>query len=180
MRLPNTNDGLFYVPPQEKTGEGFSRRLKTIAAKGEKNIQPLPFAVYFWTVAALAVAGLVNAVYLSITHYRVYTYPAYESFCAISEAVNCDTVSQDCTRLLASGSSLGCGRVSIFSAITAFCLPSRGPKQTDLAHPFHHCVWPTAFTALSWQRFPLLSLTATVSFAWSVFRLPLHCCSIPG
>ena len=94
MRLPNTNDGLFYVPPQGKTGEGFSRILKTNAAKREKNIQPLPFPVYFWTVATLAVAGLVNAVYLSITHYLVYTDPAYESFCAISRAVNCDTVSQ--------------------------------------------------------------------------------------
>ena len=94
MRLSNTNDGIFYTSSQGKKGEGFILRLKTIAGKGDQNIQPLPFAVYFWTVAALAVAGLVNAVYLSIIHYRVYTYPAYESFCAISKAVNCDTVSQ--------------------------------------------------------------------------------------
>ena len=93
MRLPGT-DGTLYNPPREETVEGFRRIPKTIAAKGAATIQPLPFAVYFWTVATLAVAGLVNAVYLSISHYRVYTDPAYESFCAISEAVNCDTVSQ--------------------------------------------------------------------------------------
>jgi protein-disulfide isomerase/uncharacterized membrane protein len=59
-----------------------------------REVKPLPFAVYFWTVAGLALAGLTNAIYLSISHYRVYTDPAYESFCAISKAVNCDTVSQ--------------------------------------------------------------------------------------
>jgi protein-disulfide isomerase/uncharacterized membrane protein len=60
----------------------------------EAEIQPLPFAVYFWVVALLALAGILNAVYLSISHYRVYTDIAYKSFCAISRAINCDTVSQ--------------------------------------------------------------------------------------
>ena len=59
-----------------------------------KQVNPLPFAVYFWTFAGLALAGLANAIYLSVSHYRVYIDPAYESFCAISKAVNCDTVSQ--------------------------------------------------------------------------------------
>ena len=60
----------------------------------DREVKPLPFAVYFWTAAGLALAGLTNAIYLSISHYRVYTDLAYESFCAISKAVNCDTVSQ--------------------------------------------------------------------------------------
>ena len=60
----------------------------------KKQIQPLPFAVYFWTVAALAVAGLVDSVYLAVSHYRVYTDIGYKSFCAISRSINCDTVSQ--------------------------------------------------------------------------------------
>jgi len=55
---------------------------------------PLPFPVYFWTVAFLAFSGLADSVYLSISHYRVYTDIAYESFCAISRSINCDTVSQ--------------------------------------------------------------------------------------
>ena len=56
--------------------------------------KPLPFPIYYWTVTLLALAGLLNAVYLSVSHYRVYTDIGYRSFCAISKAVNCDTVSQ--------------------------------------------------------------------------------------
>ena len=38
--------------------------------------------------------GLIDASYLSISHFRVYTDMDYRSFCAISKAINCDTVSQ--------------------------------------------------------------------------------------
>jgi len=54
----------------------------------------LPFACYFWTVMAIGLLGLAVAVSLSISHYRLYTDPVYSSFCAISKAINCDTVSQ--------------------------------------------------------------------------------------
>ena len=60
----------------------------------KKEIKPLPFPVYFWTVAVFSLAGLVDSVYLSISHYRVYTDIGYKSFCAISRTINCDTVSQ--------------------------------------------------------------------------------------
>ncbi len=59
-----------------------------------KNINQLPFRVYFGTVYFLGLAGLANSIYLSISHYRVYTDIGYRSFCAISKAINCDTVSQ--------------------------------------------------------------------------------------
>ena len=39
-------------------------------------------------------AGILDSIYLSISHYRIYTDIGYESFCAISHAINCDTVSQ--------------------------------------------------------------------------------------
>jgi protein-disulfide isomerase/uncharacterized membrane protein len=61
---------------------------KTTASKA------LPFPYYFWPVVVLAVVGWVNSVYLSVSHYRVYTDMAYKSFCAISKAINCDTISQ--------------------------------------------------------------------------------------
>ena len=62
--------------------------------KKQRVIQPLAFGIYFWTVAVLAVIGLVDSTYLSISHYRIYNDIGYESFCAISRAINCDTVSQ--------------------------------------------------------------------------------------
>ena len=50
--------------------------------------------MYFGTVFLLGLAGLTSSTYLSLSHYRVYTDIGYRSFCAISKAINCDTVSQ--------------------------------------------------------------------------------------
>ena len=54
----------------------------------------MPYYVYFGTVVVIGFIGLFSSVYLSISHYRVYTDMSYKSFCAISKAINCDTVSQ--------------------------------------------------------------------------------------
>lgn len=59
-----------------------------------KEIKPLPFAVYCLPTLVLALAGVADSIYLSISHYRVYTDIGYSSFCAISQSINCDTVSQ--------------------------------------------------------------------------------------
>jgi protein-disulfide isomerase/uncharacterized membrane protein len=59
-----------------------------------KAIKTLPFPVYFFTTVLLAVIGFADSIYLSISHYRVYTDMGYKSFCAISRAINCDTISQ--------------------------------------------------------------------------------------
>jgi uncharacterized membrane protein/protein-disulfide isomerase len=57
-------------------------------------VTPLPYPIYFWTIAALALAGFFDSVYMSVSHYRVYMDIGYRSFCAISKSINCDTVSQ--------------------------------------------------------------------------------------
>jgi len=57
-------------------------------------VNPLPFRVYYLVVVCLTICGLIASLYLSISHYRVYTDIGYRSFCAISRAINCDTVSQ--------------------------------------------------------------------------------------
>lgn len=59
-----------------------------------KNIQPMRFGVYFSIVTLIALVGLIDSIYLSISHFRVYSDVDYSSFCAISKAINCDTVSQ--------------------------------------------------------------------------------------
>jgi uncharacterized membrane protein/protein-disulfide isomerase len=60
----------------------------------ENQVIPLPFPVYFWTVTGLALAGFLDSLYMTMSHYRVYVDIGYRSFCAISKSINCDTVSQ--------------------------------------------------------------------------------------
>ena len=59
-----------------------------------KHVQPFPFPVYYFSVAMLVLAGIADSIYLALSHYRVYTDIGYSSFCALSQAINCDTVSQ--------------------------------------------------------------------------------------
>ena len=60
----------------------------------KKKIVPLAFGYYFWPVVIIGFLGLLDSVYLSYSHYRVYADIGYKSFCAISRSLNCDTVSQ--------------------------------------------------------------------------------------
>jgi len=62
--------------------------------KRNKEITPLAFGFYCSPIFLLAAAGLADSIYLSISHYRVYTNIGYKSFFAISRAINCDTVSK--------------------------------------------------------------------------------------
>ncbi len=55
---------------------------------------PLPYGYYVFPVLLLVLLGLADTLYLAVSHYRNYTDIAYSSFCAISRAINCDTVSQ--------------------------------------------------------------------------------------
>ena len=56
-------------------------------------VQPLPYRVYLAAVFALGLAGIAVTLYLAISHYRIHTDMDYQSFCALSKAINCDTVS---------------------------------------------------------------------------------------
>jgi len=66
----------------------------------KSQIIPFPYYVYFGTVVVIVLIGLLTSGYLSISHYRVYTDMSYKSFCAISKAINCDTVSQSSYSIL--------------------------------------------------------------------------------
>lgn len=62
--------------------------------KFSNNHKPLPFAYYFSPVLAFIIIGLASAVYLFIIHYKNYTDITFSSICALSKAINCDTVAQ--------------------------------------------------------------------------------------
>ncbi|WP_417908561.1 vitamin K epoxide reductase family protein [Candidatus Electronema sp. PJ] len=54
----------------------------------------LPYLAYTIPILLLAAIGVAASAYLALSHYRNYTDIGYSSFCAISKAINCDTVSQ--------------------------------------------------------------------------------------
>lgn len=57
-----------------------------------KRVQPLPYGAYVCTVIAICLIGIFLSAYLAISHYRIHTDIGYQSFCALSKAINCDTV----------------------------------------------------------------------------------------
>ncbi len=59
-----------------------------------KSVKPLPVIVYFTALIIINLAGILVSAYLAFSHYRTYTDISYQSFCAISKAINCDTISQ--------------------------------------------------------------------------------------
>ncbi len=60
----------------------------------KKEIEPLPYPCYYFPVLIIGLIGLLDSVYLVSSHFRLFTDMGYQSFCAISRAINCDTVSQ--------------------------------------------------------------------------------------
>lgn len=53
------------------------------------------------SILLITLAGLADAVYLAIAHYRNFTDIAYASFCAVSKTINCNTVAQSAWSILA-------------------------------------------------------------------------------
>ena len=109
-----------------------------LMANKTKNNTALPFAVYFWTVAFLTTAGLADSICLAISHYRVYTDVAYSSFCAISKAINCDTVSQSSYSIFFNVPVPVWGIIGYTFFFTAFsvCLENRSLPPADMALTF--------------------------------------------
>lgn len=66
----------------------------TLAPFPKTQAQPLSYGVYLGSVLGLCTAGLLLSIYLAVSHYRVHTDVGFQSFCALSKAFNCDTVSQ--------------------------------------------------------------------------------------
>jgi uncharacterized membrane protein/protein-disulfide isomerase len=62
--------------------------------KHKKPIIPLAYRYYFIPTLIIALTGFFDSIYLAVSHYRNYVDMGYQSFCAISKAFNCDTVSQ--------------------------------------------------------------------------------------
>ncbi len=66
----------------------------------EESSQQLPASCLTRGAAFTALGGAGISLSLVISHYQVFTDPGYESFCAISQSLNCETVSQSPWALL--------------------------------------------------------------------------------
>lgn len=54
----------------------------------------LPYRYYYLPTLLLTLGGIVDSIYLAVSHYRNYKSLSFSSFCAISKMFNCDTVAQ--------------------------------------------------------------------------------------
>ena len=106
--------------------------------KTDNKITPLPFPLYFWPVAAIALAGLADSVYLAVSHYRVYTDMGYKSFCAVSKSVNCDTVSQSPFSIFLNVPVPIWGIVGYLLFLVLLYFARKGPSNNNR-------FWPTLF-----------------------------------
>jgi uncharacterized membrane protein/protein-disulfide isomerase len=97
--------------------------------KSKKTIQPLPFIVYTTTFLTATVLGIVVTLYLAYSHYRVYSDIGYKSFCAISRAINCDTVSQSAYAHLLGVPVAVWGAVGYFLVLVFFLLGCRSQNR---------------------------------------------------
>ncbi len=126
-------------------------------------IRPLPFHAYFLTLLGLGIVGLLISTYLAYSHYHNYTDLGYQSFCALSKAINCDTVSQSSYSVLWNLPVAIWGVVGyLFFLILSFfgLAPSVG----------HRRIWSLCFAVA--VAFSL----ASAAFAWiSMFRIRSYC-----
>ena len=123
----------------------------------KKTSLPLPFPCYFWTVMVITLLGLAAAVSLAVSHYRLFTDPAYSGFCAISKSINCDTVSQSPFAVLW-GVPIAAWGVLGYLSFLLMLLLGQGP----LAH--HQRVWTLLFSmALGFSGYSL-ALAAISTF----------------
>jgi protein-disulfide isomerase/uncharacterized membrane protein len=93
-------------------------------------IRPLPFGVYVGTVLCLSLVGLAVSVHLAVSHYRLFTDVGYQSFCALTKSINCDTVSQSPYAVLGNlpVAVWGVFGYALFLSLTLFCMSPAGRR----------------------------------------------------
>jgi protein-disulfide isomerase/uncharacterized membrane protein len=128
-----------------------------------KPIRPLPFYIYYVSVAALCVTGLLISIYLAVSHYRVHTDIGYQSFCALTKSINCDTVSQSPYSVFWNLpiAVWGIAAYGFYLILTLFSAHSSGG---------HRRVWALCFAAAL-----IFSIASVVFAAVSAFYIGSYC-----
>jgi len=127
------------------------------------NTPRFPYRVYTIPVLLLAGAGLLASLYLALSHYRNYTDIDYSSFCALSKAINCDTVSQSSWSVLA-GIPLALWGVFAYTGILILALAAQSST------PERRSLWDLLFVVA------LLCSCADLGFAYiSAVHIKAYC-----
>ena len=113
--------------------------MKMNEANSNRPLKTLPFFVYYWPIVFLALVGLADSIYLSLSHYRVYTDLGYKSFCAISKAINCDTISQSSYSIFLSLPVPVWGIIGY--AFLVVCLVGAGNKSAEKSRLWAAVFW---------------------------------------
>lgn len=124
---------------------------------------PLPYSVYFVQIGAYALFGLLISLYLAYTHYKNFTDITFSSFCAISQAINCDTVAQSPWSIFW-GMPIAIWGVFYYTLFLLFCTPLKNRGE-------HHIP--------GWSLVMLVALSASFGSvalaAVSYFRIHSWC-----
>lgn len=101
----------------------------------KRNSKILPYRYYAVPVLILLFLGLANTGYLIYSHYRNYTDITFSSFCALTKAINCDTVSQSPWSILLDIPLAIWGLLSYLLFLILFLATSRKNRNSkDLWH----------------------------------------------
>jgi uncharacterized membrane protein len=133
------------------------------SSKISKKINPLPYPLYYVLVLVFVVVGFFNSIYLSVSHFKVYTDMGYQSFCAISQSLNCDTVSQSTYSVFWGVPVAVWGIIgySFFLTLLIFAWPSKAEKKR---------VWTVLFGVAA--AFSVYSIILAVI---STYRIQSYC-----
>ncbi|WP_319588542.1 vitamin K epoxide reductase family protein [uncultured Desulfobulbus sp.] len=122
-----------------------------------------PYLFYYSQVVCLNLLGLATSLYLGYTHYKNYTDLTFSSFCAITEAINCDTVAQSPWSVFL-GMPVALWGIFAYSLFTLLLIPL---KRHDDNAP--HC----------WALLTILALVASCFSVYlaviSAFRIHSWC-----
>ena len=95
------------------------------------SVRSHPYRLYVLTLVGLGIAGILISAYLAFSHYRIHTDIGFQSFCALSKAINCDTVSQSTYSVLGSlpVAVWGIAGYVFFLILVIFSLAASGERR---------------------------------------------------
>ena len=125
-----------------------------------------PLWVYLLIIICLGISGLYVSLHLTYTHYANYNILSYQSFCALTKSINCDTVAQSRFSILF-GAPVAAWGVAGYLFILFLVLPAL--LKSDVSR-----IWPLLFIlSIIYSIVSLIYGFLSIRFAHSICILCL-------